>query len=243
MTADMLAANPHWDAFEGGYWERLRKLLTSPPEGFQVMRSGMYRDDGAHPETFIDWECSTAADMLSNLSDVRTVLDVGSYTPFVLGLAASYDVTSLDVRERRGVQPRRSRVLVSDAKRIDAPDETFDAVVSLCSLEHFGLGRYGDAFDLDADRAAAGEMSRVLRPGGHLILSTTVTRGPPVLWWNAHRVYRRQQIRALMDGLELQEERFFSTAAAAPCRFADVTSKVGAHDVFCGLWRKPDAAR
>jgi SAM-dependent methyltransferase len=51
-----------------------------------------------------------------------------------------------------------------DARKLDFPDASFDAVFSLSSIEHFG-GR------TDIARAAA-EIGRVLRPGGHAFVVT-----------------------------------------------------------------------
>jgi SAM-dependent methyltransferase len=51
-----------------------------------------------------------------------------------------------------------------DARRLEFPDESFDVVFSLSSFEHFG-GR-------DDVAAAAREMGRVLRPGGHAFVVT-----------------------------------------------------------------------
>jgi SAM-dependent methyltransferase len=51
-----------------------------------------------------------------------------------------------------------------DARELNFPDETFDAVVSFSSIEHFG-GPQGIA-------ASAREIGRVLRPGGHAFLVT-----------------------------------------------------------------------
>src|SRR5437773_9145 len=51
-----------------------------------------------------------------------------------------------------------------DARRLDFPDESFDVVFSLSSFEHFG----GPA-DV---AAAARELGRVLRPGGHAFVVT-----------------------------------------------------------------------
>jgi SAM-dependent methyltransferase len=59
-----------------------------------------------------------------------------------------------------------------DARKLDFPDETFDAVFSLSSIEHFG----GPA---DIAKAAE-EVGRVLKPGGHAFLVTEcfVSRHP-----------------------------------------------------------------
>jgi SAM-dependent methyltransferase len=51
-----------------------------------------------------------------------------------------------------------------DARRLEFEDETFDAVFSLSSIEHFGIP--------EGVRAAAAEIGRVLRPGGHAFIVT-----------------------------------------------------------------------
>jgi SAM-dependent methyltransferase len=51
-----------------------------------------------------------------------------------------------------------------DALRLDFDDESFDIVFSLSSIEHFGGPQ--------AAARATQEMSRVLRPGGHLVITT-----------------------------------------------------------------------
>ena len=58
----------------------------------------------------------------------------------------------------------RLEVRYMDARELDFPDESFDFVFSLSSIEHFG----GPA---DIARAAS-EMARVLRPGGHACIVT-----------------------------------------------------------------------
>jgi len=65
-----------------------------------------------------------------------------------------------------------------DARRLDFPDASFDAVVSFSSIEHFGS-------PADVARSAA-EIGRVLRPGGHafivteLLLTTSPFTAAPV---------------------------------------------------------------
>ena len=51
-----------------------------------------------------------------------------------------------------------------DARQLDFPDESFDAVYSLSSIEHFGSPQ-------DIARSAS-ELGRVLRPGGHAFVVT-----------------------------------------------------------------------
>ena len=58
----------------------------------------------------------------------------------------------------------RLEVLWMDGRELDFPDESFDVVFSISSLEHFGGGP-------EVARAAR-EVNRVLRPGGHAFIAT-----------------------------------------------------------------------
>lgn len=51
-----------------------------------------------------------------------------------------------------------------DARRLEFPDESFDVVFTLSSIEHFG--------STDEVATAAREIGRVLRPGGHAFIVT-----------------------------------------------------------------------
>jgi SAM-dependent methyltransferase len=73
--------------------------------------------------------------------------DPASYAPY------PYPEERLEVRDM-------------DARTLDFPDESFDAVVSFSSIEHFGSR--GDI------ARSAREIGRVLRPGGHAFLVTEV---------------------------------------------------------------------
>ena len=215
---------------------RVRKEAAA--RGLEVIEAPHF-DAGAHPEGYADFECRFAAFHLQR-ANPSTVLDVGSYRHFVVGISAGYAVTSLDVRPRSHALATET-VLTGDARAIPAADAAFDAVVSLSSIEHFGLGRYGDPLDLDGDRLAAAEMARVLRPGGLLVLTTTLTRARPAIAFNAHRLYDLASARALAPGLEPVDERFFSHRAGGECRLDAITADPGGWDVYCGAWRKPGA--
>jgi SAM-dependent methyltransferase len=63
----------------------------------------------------------------------------------------------------------RLEVRSMNALALDFPGESFDAVYSLSSIEHFGGPR--------ETAAAAREMARVLRPGGHAVIVTECLLG------------------------------------------------------------------
>jgi SAM-dependent methyltransferase len=216
-------------------FDRNWEALNRDPRGFEVFREPLF-ESGDHPQNFIDYQCGFAALHISRRRP-RKILDIGSYRHFILGLLAHFSVTTLDVRPREPVGTKET-MLTGDAKRLNLPDDSFDLVVSLCALEHFGLGRYGDEFDRDADRNSFSEMIRVLRPGGRLIFTPTITRAAPSIAFNAHRIYDHRMLRELCADLTCVEERFYSHEKKGFCALEEVTDKPRWWDVYCGCWEK-----
>jgi SAM-dependent methyltransferase len=212
-------------------WE----ALARDPRGFEVFQEPVH-EPGPHPENFIDHECAFAARHIYR-TNPKKILDIGSYRHFILGLLAHYPVTTIDVRPRKTAGENES-LATCDAKKLDLPDGSFDLVLSLCTLEHFGLGRYGDEFDLEADLKAFAEMIRVLKTGGILVFTTTITRAAPSVAFNAHRIYDHPLLRALCAGLACEEERYYSHEKGEFCALQEVTDKPKWWDVYCGCWKK-----
>ena len=80
-----------------------------------------------------------------------------------------------------------------------------DLIVSFSSLEHSGLGRYGDALNPDGDRSAVAQAWCMLRPGGFLVLGVPMTcafQGEIV--FNAHRVYGFERLAYVAANFELE---------------------------------------
>ena len=101
-----------------------------------------------------------------------TGLNLPHYPPGVRLTGVEWSPAMLSQARRRALQLGRSVDLrLGDAQALDLPDASFDTV--LCT---FGLCAIPDA------RAAFREMTRVLRPGGLLLLADHVSSSvPPVL--------------------------------------------------------------
>lgn len=83
---------------------------------------------------------------------------------------------------------------------------TNDSVTSLScmhTLEHIGLGRYGDPIDYDGDLKAIEELKRVLAIGGDLLIVVPI--GKPKIAFNAHRIYAYEQVISYFEPLRLVE--------------------------------------
>jgi SAM-dependent methyltransferase len=220
--------------FKRQFYRRLRELRQTP-NGFRVF-SLPSDDAGEHPLSYIDYECTFATRHL-NRSAPQSILDIGSYRHYILGLLCHFPVTTIDVRARPPASVNET-VITADAKALLLPDSSFDAVISLCALEHFGLGRYGDTFDIDADKKALAEMIRVLKPAGQLILTTTLTRASAGLAFNAHRIYTLEMIRELCSGMKCVEESFYSNSLNRTCKYQEVTEDPSSWDLYLGCWER-----
>lgn len=73
-----------------------------------------------------------------------------------------------------------------------------DIIICFSSIEHDGLGRYGDPISPDADLRSMEQMKASLKPGGLLYLAVPV--GQDLLVWNAHRIYGRKRLPKLVAG-------------------------------------------
>jgi SAM-dependent methyltransferase len=76
----------------------------------------------------------------------------------------------------------------------------FDVCISVSSIEHSGLGRYGDNIDPMGDIKAMKDIKNILKKGGLFFLSVPI--GDDRIMWNAHRVYGKIRLELLLDGWE-----------------------------------------
>ncbi len=83
---------------------------------------------------------------------VKEHYDIGSRLDGFIAhlLAAGIDVHMIDVRPFPG-KVDHLHTVVADATMMDnIADDSLGSLSALCSLEHFGLGRYGDPVDSEA---------------------------------------------------------------------------------------------
>ena len=219
-------------------YRRLLQRARTTAGAFTVIREPRY-EAGGHPANEVDFQCAFAARSLAGHA-ASDILDVASYRLFLLGLMAHSRVTTIDVRSREATTTNET-VVTSNAKSLPFPSQSFEVVISVGGIAAFGLGRYGDDFDLSADRSAVTEMVRVLRPGGRLILTTCITRGAPVLAFNSHRIYTLEMIHGLCEGLSALEESFYSRQRQRVCSYDEIRCHQGQWDVYAGLWEKTGA--
>lgn len=79
---------------------------------------------------------------------------------------------------------------------------TIECISCMHTIEHIGLGRYGDPIDPEGDIKAILELIRVTKSGGSILFVTPV--GKPKIMFNAHRIYDPPMINDLFNGCEIK---------------------------------------
>lgn len=136
---------------------------------------------------------------------VKEHFDIGSRLDGFIAhlLAAGIDVTMIDVR-KFPAEIENLHTIVDDATALrQLEDESVESMSALCSLEHFGLGRYGDPIDSEACFKCFENIQKKLKKGGNLYLSVPI--GKERVEFNAHRVFFASTIIDCFQGLELKE--------------------------------------
>ena len=86
-------------------------------------------------------------------------------------------------------------------------DNISDSVSCLHTIEHFGLGRYGDPIDPDGYLKGFRNLVKMVQPGGRLYISFPISQSTQV-WFNAHRFFHPRAIFSWPGSEQLQLERF-----------------------------------
>lgn len=131
--------------------------------------------------------------------------DIGSSVASFIGHLASFrdNIYLIDVRPLEQTIPGVHFRQADATNLAEIEDNSIESLSALCSLEHFGLGRYSDPIDPEAWRYAMKSIQRVLAPGGFAYISVPI--GKEHLVFNAHRIFYASTIVETFDELELVE--------------------------------------
>ena len=117
----------------------------------------------------------------------KTIAVIGSETPWIEAIL---------INLKNKVTTIEYNVPTSNFDNLECKDyfiffeknvDTYDAIVTFSSIEHSGLGRYGDPLDPLGDIKTMRAIHNNLKNDGILVWGAPV--GRDALVWNAHRVY------------------------------------------------------
>lgn len=153
------------------------------------------------------WQDLWAAQLLYK-NRVAMHYDIGSRVDGFISHLLSFgqEVTLIDVRPLdkhvEGVH-----FIHSDATELnEIDDESIESISALCSLEHFGLGRYGDPIDPEACFKVFESINKKVKRGGRVFISVPI--GQDHLEFNGCRIFYAQTVINAFKSMELVE---FST--------------------------------
>lgn len=138
----------------------------------------------------------------------KNVAVIGSVTPWYESILLNYGAhpTTIEYNKIISQDPRLEILTVNE---YEANPRLFDAIVSISSLEHDGLGRYGDPINPNGDLIWMKKARNMLKKGGLLFLAIPI--GKDCLVWNLHRIYGELRLKELFKGWDIVETFGFSS--------------------------------
>jgi Caenorhabditis protein of unknown function, DUF268 len=91
----------------------------------------------------------------------------------------------------------------ADLTNLFFESNSVESISCMHTIEHIGLGRYGDPLDASGDLKAIKELQRVTKINGNLLLVTPL--GKPKVQFNGQRIYSFELINDLFEGFELKD--------------------------------------
>jgi ubiquinone/menaquinone biosynthesis C-methylase UbiE len=98
--------------------------------------------------------------------------------------------------------PQSVKYVKADIRQTGLPDNFFDAIIVISTIEHIGMPAYGqEVIEEDGDLKAMKEIQRIVKPGGYIFL-TTPFRGKELIIEPGERQYSAQRLKQLMEDLK-----------------------------------------
>ena len=164
--------------------------------------------------------------------------DFGSLLYFSTIVSAFVPVDFYDYRPAEISLPHLSSTF-GNLVDIVLESDSLESVSCMHTIEHIGLGRYGDPIDPDGDLQAIDELKRVVRPGGSLLIVVPMGKLQHTEF-NGHRVYEYEMFVSYFDGFSVEDFSYIPQTDDRGGIIMDTdASIVGQDSLGCGcFWFK-----
>tara|TARA_R110002110_G_scaffold213678_3_gene427055 strand:+ start:553 stop:1299 length:747 start_codon:yes stop_codon:yes gene_type:complete len=136
----------------------------------------------------------------------KNICIIGSANPWYEAIAVTYGVKSCTVIEYSKRESFHDKIIYKQPHEMS--DEKFDACFSISSVEHDGLGRYGDPLDPNGDLKAMQRLKDFLHDDSLVYFAVPV--GADKIVFNVHRVYGYKRIDKLLEGWDVVDQYGFN---------------------------------
>ncbi len=141
-----------------------------------------------------------ALDTFARTIQGKTVGIIGSDTPLYESIILSWGGFPITI-DYNPIVSEHPDLRTMTVEEYNKNPIQFDAIISISSIEHDGLGRYGDPLNPDGDLQAMQNIKHMLKKGGLLFLAVPV--GIDTIYWNAHRIYGKERLPYLLNGWKI----------------------------------------
>lgn len=137
-------------------------------------------------------------------------IDIGSRIDGFIAHVASYrqieifDIRNLESKSHPNIKFRQKNLMEVD----NQDHEIADSISCLHTIEHFGLGRYGDFLDPNGYKQGFDNLFKMLKPNGILYISFPISNVSRTEF-NAHRVFNPLDIFTWSENCEYLELKCF----------------------------------
>jgi len=118
------------------------------------------------------------------------------------------DVTTIEYAKIISGEPRLTIMHPDQYKELyKNPDKYFDCIVSYSSLEHAGLGRYGDLLDPWGDLRAMAQLQCITKPHAAFFVGLETEKDGTIdeIVWNSHRVYGPKRLPQFFANIKVTD--------------------------------------
>lgn len=169
-------------------FKKLREQMSDDFQDFRyhIVLGDWYIPNGSASGQYFHQDMLVASKIFRS-NPVKHV-DIGSRVDgFVAHIAVFREIEVFDVRPQK---KKVNNIVFKQADLMHLPDgmkNYCDSLSSLHTIEHFGLGRYGDPLDPNGHLKGLDTIYEILKPGGMFYFSVPI--GKQRIEFNGHRIF------------------------------------------------------
>jgi SAM-dependent methyltransferase len=188
-------------------YSHLLKLENNTIKRFEISQGDFYpclndKTTNTHFDRHYVYHPAWAARILKEINPKKHV-DISSTLHFCSIISAFIPTDFYDYRPA-GLLLDNLNSLAADLNKLPFDTNSVESISCMHTVEHVGLGRYGDPIDYDGDIKAIKELKRVVAPGGSLLFVVPLGYVSKI-FFNAHRVYDKYHVFNLFQGFDLKQ--------------------------------------